>query len=343
MTTQTHAPEQEFRRRTWLSIGYDSLLMILILINLFCLATDAILMSDFMLWLSHLLTLNAPLTWYKTHLHDWVEITENWFTLLWLTELLIHWAVSIYRKTYPRWFFYPFYHWYDVLALIPQLRFLRLFRAGVIAYQLHQLGYFPKRWYKWGEFYYSLILEELTDRIALTMIRGVERELIRNSVLKQTINDMLDKHRQLFATTLAELLQESLGKALQQQQRQMSYNVGQIVNQAIENTPELHQMLRLLPVIGGRLEQQIQSIGQRLGENITQGLLQPFVESSEQHANQTYQMIAEQASQTPLDSEQISTLVQSVIFDSLEIVRKQVKSKHWEDRFQPPSKRVTKS
>lgn len=338
MSTITQAPEQEFRRRTWLSIGYDSLLMILILINLFCLATDAILMSDFMLWFSQLTYSTTLLAWYKTHLHDWVEITENWFTLLWLTELLIHWTVSIYRKEYPRWFFYPFYHWYDVLALIPHLRFLRLFRAGIIAYQLHQLGYFPKRWYKWGEFYYSLVLEELTDRIALTMIRGVERELIHNSLLKQTISDMLDKHRQLFASTLAELLQEGLGKALQQQQQQMSYNVGKIVNQAIENTPELHQMLRLLPMIGGRLEQQIQSIGQRLGENITNGLLQPFTEPSQQYPNNTYQTIADQASQFPLDSEQIATLVQSVIFDSLEIVRKQVKLKQWQKTMPNSSK-----
>ncbi|WLF82925.1 preprotein translocase subunit SecA [Moraxella sp. ZY210820] len=331
MTNTTLAPEQEFRRRKWISIGYDSLLMILILINLFCLATDAILMSDFMLWFSQLTSTTTPLAWYKTHLHPIVELTEHWFTLLWVTELLIHWAVSVYRKEYPRWFFYPFYHWYDVLALIPHLRFLRLFRAGIIAYKLHELGYFPKKWYKWGEFYYFLVLEELTDRIALTMIRGVERELKQNSLLKQTINDMLDKHRQLFATTLAELLQQSLGKALQQQQRQMSYNVGQIVNQAIEDTPELHQMLRLLPVIGGRLEQQIQSIGQRLGENITNGLLQPFTESSDTMANDTYQLIAHKASQTPLDSEQIAELVQSVIFDSLEIVRKQVKVKQWQE------------
>lgn len=325
--------EENVRRRKLLSICYDGILMILIFINLFCLATDAILMSDFMQWFSQLTHTTSPLQWYKVHLHPWVDLTEHWFTLLWITELLIHWAVSVYRKEYPRWFFFPFYHWYEVLALIPQLRFLRLFRACVIAYQLHQLGYhiIPKKWYKWGEFYYFLILEELTDRIALTMISGVERELKQNSLLKQTIQDMMDKHRQLFATTLAELLQESLAKALHDQQRQMSYNVGQIVNKAIEDTPELHQMLRLFPVIGGRMEQQIQSIGQRLGENIMHGLLEPFVEQSDEIANDTYQLIAKKASQAQLDTDNLTKLVQSVIFDSLTIVRKQVKIKQWQN------------
>lgn len=325
--------QEDVRRRKLFSIYYDGILMILIFINLFCLATDAILMSEFMLWFTQLTHSTGPLEWYQIHLHPWVDLTEHWFTLLWVTELLIHWAVSVYQKEYPRWFFFPFYHWYEVLALIPHLRFLRLFRAGVIAYQLHQLGYhiIPKKWYKWGEFYYFLLLEELTDRIALTMISGVERELKQNSLLKQTIQDMLDKHRQLFAITLAELLQESLAKALQEQQRQMSYNVGQIVNKAIEDTPELHQMLRLLPVIGSRLELQIQSIGQRLGENITQGLLEPFVEKSDDIANDTYQLIAQKASQAQLDTQHLSELVQSVIFDSLNIVRKQVKVKQWQN------------
>lgn len=53
-------------------------------------------------------------------------------------------------------------------------------------------------------------------------------------------------------------------------------NVGDIVNRAIEDTPELTQLLRLIPIVGSRIEQQIQSIGQRLGENITLGLIEPF-------------------------------------------------------------------
>ena len=36
------------------------------------------------------------------------------------------------------------------------------------------------------------------------------------------------------------------------------------MNQAIEDTPELTQLLRLIPIVGSRIEQQIQSIGQHL-------------------------------------------------------------------------------
>lgn len=329
--------QQQKIQRHKVLLGYDIAMMVLILVNLFCLASDGILTSDFALWFANLVNLTSWLNEYITHLHPWVEETEHWFTLLLIVELFIHWAIAIYHKTYPRWFFFPFVHWYEVLAIIPQLRFLRLFRAGVIAYRLHQLDspIIPKSIYYKAEFYYFLILEELTRRIVLTVILGVERELQQNGALRTIIHDMLDQHRQLFAETLSELLQKSLATALHEQQRLMSVNVGKIVNQAIENTPELHQMLRLFPVIGGRLEQQIQSIGQRLGENITQGLIEPFVEKSDDIANQTYQLIAQKTSETNLNTDKLNQLVQSVIFESLEIVRKQLKMKKWQEMLHP--------
>ncbi len=80
-------------------------------------------------------------------------------------------------------------------------------------------------------------------------------------------------------------MQESLGKELQMQRHMIAKNVGLVVNQAIEDTPELTQLLRLIPLVGGRIEQQIQSIGQRLGENITQGLIEPFAQQHQPKSN----------------------------------------------------------
>lgn len=332
MTTDT----EQIQRHKALLI-YDIVMMIFIIINLICLFSDGILMSDFVSWFAELIHVSHWLEMYQTSLHPWVTLAEHWFTLILIVELFVHWAFAIHQKLYPRWFFFPFVHWYEVLAIVPQLRFLRLFRVAVIAYRLHELGYhvIPKNVYRKAEFYYFLLLEELTRRIVLTVILGVERELQQSSTLKSIIHNMINQHRDLFAETLSELLQKSLATALHDQQRLMSVNVGQIVHKAIEDTPELHQMLRLFPVIGGVLESQIQSIGQRLGENITHGLVQPFVEKSNEIANDTYQLIAEKASQTELDTPRLNQLVQSVVFESLEIVRKQLKVRKWQEMLHP--------
>jgi hypothetical protein len=69
-----------------------------------------------------------------------VITTEAWFILFLITELpcvgQLQLSINIISLV-----FFPFIHWYEILAIIPHLRFLRLFRAGIIAYRLHELGY----------------------------------------------------------------------------------------------------------------------------------------------------------------------------------------------------------
>ncbi|ALH95300.1 hypothetical protein [Acinetobacter equi] len=314
------------------ALGYDVFMMFLIIINLFCLCSNAILMSNFTNWFFDLFRISEILVYYKTELNPWVVITESWFTSLLIIELAIRWIIAIIFKQHQRWFFFPFVHWYEILAVIPQLRFLRLLRAGVIAYQLHEHGYqiFPKSWYKQANFYYNLVMEELTSRIVLTVLSGIRKELTTSTTHKQLISNIINQHRELLAISLTDILQEHLGKELQQQRKLIAQDVGQIVNKAIEDTPELTQLLRLIPIVGSRIEQQIQSIGQRLGENITQGLIQPFTTNA-QSDNTSYRLISEKISQIPIENNpHIEQLVESVVFQSLDAIQQQVKVKQWQ-------------
>ncbi|OTG86947.1 preprotein translocase subunit SecA [Acinetobacter sp. ANC 4558] len=315
-----------------IALIYDVFMIFLIIINLFCLSSNAILMSDFATWIFDLFRISDILYFYRGELHPWVVITESWFTSLLIIELIMRWIIAIIFKQHQRWFFFPFVHWYEVLAVIPQLRFLRLLRAGVIAYQLHEHGYqiFPKSWYKQVNFYYNLLMEELSSRIVLTVLSGIRTELTTSTTHKQLITNIINQHRQLLALTLTDILQETLGRELQQQRRMIAQDVGLIVNKAIEDTPELTQLLRLIPIVGSRIEQQIQSIGQRLGENITQGLLQPFTNNTQQN-NKNYQYISDKISQIPIENNpHLEELVESVVFQSLDAIQQQVKIKHWQ-------------
>lgn len=315
-----------------LFLVYDIFMVFIIIFNLFCLCANFFLMSSIGTWFFDHIHLPQVLEFYRTYLHPWVITTEAWFIGFLIVELLIRWAIAIINKHHSRWFFFPFIHWYEILAVIPHLRFLRLFRAGIIAYRLHELGYkiIPENWSKQGLFYYHVVMEELSDRVVLTVIHGIKRELETSSNHKRIIHELVDHHRQQFAVTIAELLQESLATELRAQQDQISKGVGKIVNQAIEDTPELTQLLRLIPIVGGRIEQQIQSIGQRLGENITSGLIQPFSTGSERSINPNYQLIAQRMSEINIDNKHLEELVESVVFESLEAIRQQVKVKQWQ-------------
>lgn len=315
-----------------LFLVYDIFMVFIIIFNLFCLAANFFLMSSIGAWFFEHIHLPQVLSFYRTHLHPWVITSEAWFIGFLIIELLVRWGIAIVYKHHKRWFFFPFIHWYEILAIIPQLRFLRLFRAGIIAYRLHELGYsvIPESWRKTGLFYYRVVMEELSDRVVITVIDGIRYELETSSSHKQIIHDLVNHHREQFTVTLTSLLQESLATALKEQKPAITRAVGQIVDQAIQDTPELTQLLRLIPLVGGRIEQQIQSIGQRLGENISAGLIEPLIEGSATHPNSTYQLISQKISHINIDNHELEQLVESVVFETLEAVRKQVKVKQWQ-------------
>jgi len=310
---------------------YDIFMVFIIVFNLFCLGMNFFLMSNIGEWFFNTIHLYSVLEFYRSYLHPWVITTEAWFIIFLIVELAIRWLLSIIQKHHARWWFFPFIHWYEIVAIIPHFRFLRLFRAGIIAYRLHELGYkvVPDSIRLKAIFYYRVVMEELSDRVVITVIDGIKHELDTSSSHKKIIHDLVDHHRQLFTVTLSSMLQESLAKALQQQQPIITQKVGHIVNQAIEDTPELTQLLRLIPIVGSRIEQQIQSIGQRLGENITQGLLEPMVTGNPTQPNATYRLIAEKVSDLKIDNQSLEQLVESVVYESLDAIRKQVKVKQW--------------
>lgn len=321
------------------ALVYDFFMMGLIIFNLFCLSMNAFLMSDYAEWLFSFIQLPHALLFYESKLHHWVKATEGWFTSFLVFELAVRWLIAIGFKHHQRWWFFPFIHWYEIISILPTFRFLRLGRAFAIAYNLHSHGYkvIPHNWYQHGLFYYRLLMEELTRRIALTTINAIKHELKTSTTHKKYIEDLINHHRDMLAVALADVLQDALGKELQAQRYHIAYNVGLVVNKAIEDTPELSQMLRLIPIVGGRIEQQIQSIGQRLGENISQGLIEPFTQSSHHADNETYRLIAEKISKISIEKNpHIDQLIESTIFESLEALREQVKLKQWQHLMNKP-------
>lgn len=322
-----------------LYLVYDIFMVFIIIFNLFCLGMNFFLMSNIGGWFFSTIHLSSVLEFYRGHLHPWVISTEAWFIIFLIVELLVRWGIAIIDRHHQRWFFFPFIHWYEVLAIIPHLRFLRLFRAGSIAYRLYEMGYqiFPASWQKKGLFYYRVIMEELSDRIVITVLDGIKHELTTSTTHKDLISNLVQHHREMFAQVLAEMLQENLSRELRVDRERIAKNVGQIVNQAIEDTPELTQLLRLIPIVGGRIEQQIQSIGQRLGENITQGLIDPFADpaASSAASPNLYADISKRISRIEVENNaHLDELVRSAVFESLHAVRKQVKVKQWQQIMQ---------
>ena len=318
--------------RAWrVFLVYDIVMMGLILINLLIIALDLLFFTQIGYSIANFVGQADWVAYYQTTLHPLVKHVDEWFTLYLVSELALRWLVAIIFKHHHRWFFFPFIHWYEVLACIPTFRALRLLRTFVIGYRLYQLGYkiMPDSWLKTGLFYYQVVMEEITDRVVLTVLDGVERELKTHSS-SALVKQLIEQHRPLLNEAIAETLQHSLALALKEQQQGIMDGVGEIVSKAIADTPELHNILRLFPVVGNRLEQQIQSIGQRLGENITAGLIEPFIQSAQTElANPALQIAADYVGNIDINQPALNKLVDSILFESLNTVRAQVRIQHW--------------
>ncbi len=317
-----------------LKLTYDIVMIIVISIDLLLISLDAILMSDFSSNVASWLTVNEMLSWYQNVLHSPLRTIGGFFTVFLITELLARWAIAIKQQLYYRWFFFPFIHWYEVLGCFPQLRALRLFRVVIIARRLHQLGYqvLPKLWIKRIKFYMDLLLEELSDRVVLTTVDNYKKQLTDTAMQKSLIATLVDRNRSdmeavlllLLRTELAPHLQKLSGKS---ESATIAREVGSAIEDGIANTPELHRLLRLIPIAGSLIEAQLQNIGQSIGENVVYSLNERLLEPK--RLDDLMVTIAHSIAHINTDNAALETLIANIIADSLTEFEAQIKVQQW--------------
>lgn len=330
---RTTPPQVKSHQQSRFGMAYDIIVMLLIVINLLMLAIDAVLFSRVGLSIAEFFGQAGLIMRYRVSVHPIVETIDDWFTVFLIVELAIRWLWAITRQHYHRWFFFPFVHWYEVLGCLPTFRALRLLRAVSLGYRLHQMGYtvLPQSWIKLGRFYYQLVLEEISDRIILNVLDGIENELRQSTTHGELIRDLVERHRPQLVAATGEILQAGLAPVLAERTDFLREQVGQAVHRALADIPELHQLLRLIPVVGSRIEQQVQSIGKRIGDNLTAELIKPFSDppTQGQTINPMLHAIAEHVGDLPLQTAAVEALVESLVFESLATIRQQVAVQQW--------------
>ncbi|MES2621851.1 MAG: hypothetical protein V4615_13460 [Bacteroidota bacterium] len=151
--------------------------------------------------------------YYATQIHPNFLRYDIYFVAIFVAELLIRWAVALKNKTYGAWFLYPVVHWYDVLGCIPLgvFRWLRLLRIFSISMRLHRLGIINLReTYLWRKVdqVYQIFLEEITDRVLVSFLDGIKREIIKESTSDSNIiADVVKPHRDSLSKWIAQRIQ----------------------------------------------------------------------------------------------------------------------------------------
>jgi GTPase SAR1 family protein len=258
------------------------------------------------------------------------------FIVIFLTEFAIRWMRSVYLKTYTRWYFYPFIHWYDLIGCIPvagarALRFLRVFSI-LYRLQKHQIiDLTQNSIFKFIQFYYDVVLEELSDRIVVKVLAGTQEELKHGSPLVHRIqNEILLPRQELLVSWFSERLATVSRKGYLPNKEALRAYLSEIVDESMTKNADLRR-IRKVPMIGEMVTEALErAVGDIVAEVIHQILSD--LASSENHA------FIEDIAQVLLgqeNGEESSKALQGQVLDVaveiLELMKEQVKVKRWQD------------
>lgn len=309
----------------------DLVVLGLIALNLLWLLADALLLAS---GVGVLLGEWFPrfMADYRNHWHQRLQSYDNWFTLFLVAELLLRWAIAIVRRTYHRWFFYPFVNWYDVLGCIPLpfFRALRLLRLVSIAWRLQKhdiLDVSGSRVLAAVARYYRMVVEEISDRVVINVLEGVQDELNSGGSLRHRITEeVLAPQRGVIVPWLADLLTDTGAHAYELHRQRLGGYLDATLREAIAGNPDLQRLKRRLLFAGPAVEDELQRIVAGL---LTQTLEQVLSDLG-RRGNVAVQDVAAGLFDTVIaPHEERDRAIRQILLDSLELIKEQVRVQQW--------------
>jgi hypothetical protein len=306
-------------------------MLALLIINLIWLLFDGLFATQ--AFKSILTSMSTDLVTGYTPIHENFVLYDLAFVAIFLTEFCVRWVASVVRKTYVRWYFFPFIHWYDLIGCIPLggariFRFLRIFS---IFYRLQKYQIIDLRntaVYRFIIFYYDVLVEELSDRIVVKVLSDAQKDIAAGSPLIEDISQQVLASRLPILTQWLSSVMVHIGESIEHNDHGESVrsHVQKSVGKAVRGNSQV-STLKLVPILGSTIEKTLeQSVTDivtqsiiNLMKDITPEKIDDFVEhgigrfSSEDHM---------------LDQE-----VLLIVNECLELVKHHVSQQRWKDSF----------
>lgn len=309
----------------------DLVVLLLISLNLAWLIVDAVLLGS---GVGVILEEHFPrlIAGYRDDWHRRLLVYDTYFTLFLIAELLLRWGIAIVRRTYYRWFFYPFVHWYDVLGCIPLpfFRMLRLLRLFSIAYRLQALGIIDlsgTSLLRVLHRYYRIVIEELSDRIVVNVLEGMQREIRSGGTATHRLaEEVLRPQRNVIVPWLSDLITDTGAHAHALHRERLRRYLDEVVREAIAGNPDLQRIKRRLLFVGPAVEEELQSV--------VAGLLQQTIDRAltdlGQRGNIAAQDIAAGLFDTVVSPHTArDAALREILIDALELIKAQVAVQQW--------------
>lgn len=316
-------------------IGWDFLILAAVVINLGLLLFDSLFLLG---PINQGIASIAPSfhTFYADVIHSRFTTIDLIFVSFFIVDVLLGWSIAIAERRYHRWFFYPFVHWYDVLGCIPLagFRLLRILRVVSLIHRLHRLGLIDvARWDITLFFakYYDILLEELSDRIALRLLGNVQQQIrASDSLTERIIERVIMPRKAQLIQEIVQRLESTVGEAYQHNRQSIMAAISDLVHRTLRESPEI-QRLHRLPMgqqATSAMEASLSGVAQRLVDELMLGI----------HSDEFRQLV-ERTADSGFDTwltvdEGSSRVTEQVLYDVLEMLKDQVRHQGWKDRYE---------
>lgn len=315
----------------------DILMVALVVINLFMLGIQMNFEND---------SMRSLIQQYANSFYNlYLPVYENFifidgvFVTIFITEIILRWAVAIYNKTYHRWFFYPFARWYEVLGCIPigSLRALRILRVIAIIIRLNRMKIIDiRQWYLYKVFskYLNIVTEEVADRVVVNVIEGVQDEIKTGIPLTEKIvKEVIIPRKEVLVNFIAHRVQQVTKDQYSANKDDLRESIRVAVSAAIQQNQNI-RILEQVPMVGkaasAALQQSVYDITFQTINNI-------FEKMATDESRIVIEKIADGIIEAILIEEEDANLQSTfndMIIQSLDLVKEQVQVQQWKLREQ---------
>ncbi|MFW5994591.1 MAG: ion transporter [Spirochaetia bacterium] len=261
------------------------------------------------------------------------------FIAVFMAEFMYRWIRAIARKSYHRWFFFPFVHWYDVLGLIPiaGFRLLRLLRIISITLRLHRSGIIDLTdlpAFRFLAKYYNVALQEITDRVTVNLI-GEAQEEVRHGgpVVDRIIDEVVRPQKESLVEWLSHRVETVAAQNYERYRGDIRKYVRQRINHALAENREFKR-LEHVPVFGSMMRDAVESAVSDMVFTVVRDIMQDIASKKNRAIlNESVEIVFDTIVLKEEDSA-LSHIVVDTVDRSLEIVKQQISIQKWKLRDQ---------
>jgi hypothetical protein len=275
--------------------------------------------------------------YYGAHIHPDFLFYDLFFIGIFVAVFIFEWIVAVRSRTYPRWYFFPFMRWYDVISFIPvgSLRLLRLLRLVSLLMRLHKRGIIDltdSRVYRFFEFYFNVFIDEVTDRVIIRTLDDVRREIREESpIARQIITEVIAPQRELLVEQLSNRIGAIAQQSYEHHKGALREYVAAVIAEAVDADRGV-QSLQRVPVLG-------RTVTQTLRQSINDIVYQVFDRVIRDISAADQNRLVDEAVRVIVDAllerhPELGDLGTRMTLEALELIKERVRVQHWKERLE---------